>query len=48
MTTKEKTRGNTVELVNHIAPNAVMVLVNYIFLEGECLAWGSERNELDF
>lgn len=48
MTMKEKTQRNTVELVTHIAPNTVMVLVNYIFLEGECLAWGSERNELDF
>lgn len=48
MTVKEKPRGNTVELVNHADPNAAMVLVNYIFLEGECLAWGSERNELHF
>lgn len=43
MTVKEKPRGNTVELVNHADPNAAMVLVNYIFLEGECLAWDSER-----
>lgn len=48
MTVKEEAWGNTVELVNHADLNAAMVLVNYVFPEGGCLACGSERNEFHF
>ena len=44
---KNRTQGKIVDLVKDLDLHTAMVLVNYIFLKGECPAWGVEGNGSD-